>query len=187
MWRGFLYTQTRKKLCTFFKKILCRYYFQSHPLLTIIIGLLGLTQRAAQNPSVIVAKEGIITTNFGKHRQTLAQAAFNFQINNHHELRCSSPFPPLQKKAKCFCLFLVCHTNHSRLEKSSNQTPINVTKSSFEVFQINHNHKLEIAEILIVVTKVPTNLNISSFDKFQIKYNCDLIPFPPFSITGQPL
>jgi len=63
--------------------------------------LLGSTQRAAQNPSVIVAKEGIITT---KHRQTLAQAAFNFQINDHRELLQS--FPSVTKKtAKCFCLF----------------------------------------------------------------------------------
>ena len=119
-----------------------------------IIGLLGSTQRAAQNPSVIVAKEGIITT---KHRQTLAQAAFNFQINDHRELLQSCP-SVTKKKAKCFCLFLVyvCHTNHSRLEKSSDQTPINVNNSSFEVFQINHNRKL-------------------------------LQPFSPFSIKGQPL
>ena len=109
MWRRFLYRQTRKKLCTFFKKILCRYYFQIIPLLTIIIGLLGSTQRAAQNPSVIVAKEGIITT---KHCQTLAHAAFNFQINDHRELLQSFP-SVTKKKAKCFCLFLVCHHNRS--------------------------------------------------------------------------
>ena len=101
-----------------------------------------MTQRAAQNPSVyvVVAKEGIITT---KHRQTLVQAAFNFQINYHCELLQSFPSSSVTtKKAKCFYLFLVCHTNHSRLEKSSHQTTINVNKSSFEVFQINHNHKL---------------------------------------------
>ena len=97
-----------------------------------------MTQRAAQNPSVVVAKEGIITT---KHRQTLVQAAFNFQINDHRELLQS--FPSItKKKAKYFCVFLVCHTNHSILEKSSDQTPINVNNSSFEVFQINHNRKL---------------------------------------------
>jgi len=42
-----------------------------------------------------VAKEGIITT---KHRQTLVQAAFNFQINDHRELLHS--FPSVTKK-KC--------------------------------------------------------------------------------------
>ena len=63
----------------------------------------GSTQRAAQNPSVVLAKERIITT---KHHQTLAQAAFNFQINDHHELLQSFP-SVAKKKAKCFCLFLV--------------------------------------------------------------------------------
>ena len=47
------------------------------------------------NSSVVVAKEGIITTT---HRQTLVQAAFNFQINDHRELLHS--FPSVTKK-KC--------------------------------------------------------------------------------------
>ena len=123
---------------------------------------------AGQNLSVVGAKEGIITT---KHRQTLAQAAFNFQINDHRELLQSFP-SVTKKKAKCFCLFLVCHTNHSRLEKSSDQTPINVNNSSFEVFQINHNRKL-LQPFSFVFNKRPATLKFeTSSENWRLQKSC---------------
>ena len=130
-----------------------------------------MTQRAAQNPSVIVAKEGITTT---KHRQTLAQAAFNFQIHYHGELLQSFP-SVTKKKAKCFCLFLICHTNHSRLEKSSHQTPINVYKSSSAVFQINHKRKL-LQPFFSVFNKRPAALKFeTSSENWRFQKSCHQI------------
>ena len=117
------------------------------------------------------AKEGIITT---KHRQVFAQAAFNFQINDHRELLQSFP-SVTKKKAKCFCLFLVCHKNHSRLEKSSDQTPINVNKSSFEVFQINHNRKL-LQPFSSVFNKRPAALKfVTSSENWRLQKSCHQI------------
>ena len=43
-----------------------------------------------------------------KHHQTLAQAAFNFQINDI--VSCSSPFPPLQKKSQMLMSFSAIQT-----------------------------------------------------------------------------
>ena len=86
-------------------------------------------------------------------------------------MSCSSPFPPLQK-AKCFCLFLVCHTNHSRFEKSSDQTPIDVNKSSFEVFQIYHNRKL-LQPFSSVFNKRPAALKfVTSSENWRLQKSC---------------
>ena len=101
--------------------------------------MLRSTQRAAQNqinPSVVGPRKEKLPPNTTMFLHKLLSTFKSTII-----VSCSSPFPPLQK-AKCFCLFLVCHTNHSRFEKSSDQTPIDVNKSSFEVFQIYHNRKL---------------------------------------------
>jgi len=120
--------------------------------------------------------ESISSSGQGRnnYHQTLVQAAFNFQINDHRELLQSFP-SVTKKKAKCFCLFLVCHTNHSRLEKSSHQTPINVNKSSFEVFQINHNRIL-LQPFFSVFNKRPAALKFeTSSENWRFQKSCHQI------------
>ena len=73
------------------------------------------------------------------YHQTLVQAAFNFQINDHRELLQS--FPSVTKK-KCQMLLSFSDMPYKPQQIGEKFRPINVNNSSFEVFQINHNRKL---------------------------------------------